>query len=441
MKQIQIKCKGSFALPYDQIGSIQGNLKELTKENYERLRNEIRDTGFAFPVNVTKHPEKGWVTQDGWHRVLVVKTMVEKEGFECPPLPCAEIKWESEEMAGRRILQGSSQYAHMTPEGLHEFIEMNDFDFESIDTNFDIPHVDFEEFKDEFYEEQTSGLTDEDEIPEKVEPKTKLGDLYQLGEHRLLCGDSTDKATVDRLMGGEKADMVFTSPPYNIGDNDFGRGIKGKKYLNDSDNKSDYQSFLQNFINIWLEKASFIWVNIQLLSNNTRDVISWLFTNKEFLKDIVCWIKSNPPPSLNNNVMNHGHEQIFIFSKDANGRVTGNFSKGSITNTYQSAVGGDTSLSGIHHATFSVDFAETFIKSNKGSVVDPFGGSGSTLIACEKTKRKCFMSEIDSHYVDVIVNRWMKFTGKMAYLIETKEGKLREPVPYANIDLFREGNI
>lgn len=256
----------------------------------------------------------------------------------------------------------------------------------------------------------------EDEVPEPPkEAKTKLGDLYLLGDHRLLCGDSTDINQVEKLMNGEKADMAFTSPPYNAGYIDCNIGINGKKYLHDDDIKPDFDKFLNSIIRCWIDRAKFIWINIQMLSGNTDAIINWLYENKNYLCDVVVWTKTNPPPSINDNVMTHGHEQIFIFSKDKKGRVSGEFKKGSLVNTFQSSVGGDTSLSGIHHATFSVGMVENFLNSSK-TVIDPFGGSGSTLIACEKTKRKCFMMEIDPIYCDVIVSRWEKFTGQKAVL-------------------------
>jgi DNA modification methylase len=99
-------------------------------------------------------------------------------------------------------------------------------------------------------------------------------------------------------------------------------------------------------------------------------------------------------------------------------------------------------LNKLHPTQKPVELAERAISNHKAStVLDLFGGSGSTLIACEKTNRKCFMSELDPHYVDVIVERWMKYTGKMAYLTEDSSGKLNEPVQYADLDSFRGESI
>jgi len=242
-----------------------------------------------------------------------------------------------------------------------------------------------------------------------------LTNKHLKSRHRLLIDDCTVKENVERLMGGEKAEMVFTSPPYNAGDLDFNRNIPGKgKYLNNPDLIENYSGFLDSFLETWIDKADYVWVNLQFLSRIKTDTIEWLYKWRNNISDWAVWIKENPPPSANDGIMTHGFECIYVFSQKPNGRVVGEFPKGSLANTYSSAVNSNREFSGVHHAGFPIAFVENWISSGK-SVADPFMGTGSTLIACEKTNRRCFGMEIDPHYGQVIIERFEKFSGKTAH--------------------------
>jgi site-specific DNA-methyltransferase (adenine-specific) len=263
----------------------------------------------------------------------------------------------------------------------------------------------------------------EDDVPEVKESISKLGDLYELGDHRLLCGDSTDKATVERLMNGEKADICFTSPPYNLGDNAALRGKNGSgeksAYRTKDDHKTseEYLDFLKKFTENGLIHSQILFCNIQILAGNKLVVPNYWHYFKEKLVDILIWDKEHAQPSAAEHVLNSVWEFIFAFTNDENTSRsidTGKKFRGTIDNIYRlNPVGKKDPLAKDHRAVFPVAFAEHFISNftNK-SCLDLFGGSGSTLIACEKTKRKCYMMEIDPHYIDVIVSRWCKYTGK-----------------------------
>lgn len=263
----------------------------------------------------------------------------------------------------------------------------------------------------------------EDEVPEVTESISKLGDLYELGEHRLLCGDSTDKATVERLMNGEKADICFTSPPYNLGENAKLRGYNGdgddSAYNEKSDHKteSEYLDFLIKWTQLAIENSTNVFSNIQILAGNKFIMSDYWGHFKNHLVDLMVWDKVHAAPQMAVRVLNSVWEFIFIFTSDKNPKrsiKTGPEFRGTIPNIYRlNPVGKKDPLAKDHGAVFPVEFAQYFIDhfSNK-SVLDLFGGSGSTLIACEKTKRKCYMMELDPHYIDVIVSRWCKYTGK-----------------------------
>lgn len=310
--------------------------------------------------------------------------------------------------------------------------KLNDWLLELDSANYDMELVGFSPFE----LEQTlvpihnfEPQSDEDSVPEKVEPKTKPGDLYQLGRHRLLCGDSTNIQHVERLMGGDRADMCFTSPPYNLGNNAKLRGYNGdgndSAYIEKNDHKSnqEYLDFLTSFTSIALSVSDTVFINIQLLAGNKLVIPDYWHFFKKNLVDIFCWDKEHAAPQMAARVLNSVWEFIFIFSNEdmpTRSMKHGPDFRGNIDNIYRlNPVGKKDPLAKDHGAVFPVQFCEFFVSNFSDKLIyEPFAGSGSTLIACEKTHRKCYGMEIDPHYCDVIVARWEKYTGKKAELIE-----------------------
>jgi DNA modification methylase len=269
------------------------------------------------------------------------------------------------------------------------------------------------------------GLTDPDAVPENVKTRCKAGDLWQLGEHRLLCGDSTKKEDVTRLMAGEKADITFTSPPYNAGKSESLSGnthTKGNKYIgghNDDMDGGSWLSLIQISLEMSRKVSSFQFYNLQQLAGNKIELIDLLYANRKYFADVAIWDKQNTAPAMAENVMNSQFEYVFIFSceKSPNRAIrTGNF-RGNVSNVYSGNPQRNNEFSDTHAATFPVDFPEHFISkfaNIEKTVYEPFCGSGTTIIACEKTNRKCYGMEIDPHYCDVIIKRWEDFTGEKA---------------------------
>lgn len=242
----------------------------------------------------------------------------------------------------------------------------------------------------DFGGELDEGLTDEDSVPEvPEEPKTKPGDLYQLGEHRLLCGDSTNIQHVERLIDGEGINAVFTDPPYGM--NAVSKsGVLKEKYgtdiLNDDSNQVAIDSFnLCKSLDI--EKMVFWGANYY----------------PECLGSSGCWIVWDK---------NNGS------SDQADGELAWTNFKG-VVRKFEKA---SEKINRVHPTQKPCELIEwTFVRWEFGiNVLDLFGGSGSTLIACEKTSRKCRMIELDPKYCDVIVKRWEDFTGKKAELINNR---------------------
>lgn len=290
--------------------------------------------------------------------------------------------------------------------------------FKELDTEkFDLDLTMFDEDeRKRFFVEPTvyeEGLTDPDSIPEQVETRCKLGDLWLLGNHRLLCGDSTDSLLVERIMGGEKADMVFTDPPYRQetqGGGNTRLGASARKLGKKIEHLCDFSP--SGFLNV-----------LPLVFQNQK-MNAYIFCNKDLVPDylnwaidcgfsfnILFWKKPNPMPLADSH--RPDVEYLLLFRKSAiwnNSLEDVNYSR---CLEFKKEPSKD------HPTVKPVDLIanELRISSNPlGIVVDLFLGSGTTLIACEKTKRKCYGMEIDPKYCDVIIERWEKFTGKTANL-------------------------
>lgn len=254
------------------------------------------------------------------------------------------------------------------------------------------------------------GNTDPDDVPEPPEePITKPGDLWILGDHRLLCGDSTNIQHVERLMDGQKADMVFTDPPYGMNlDTDYSKMPNGKthKAVIGDDEQYDAGFLLATFAYC---KEIFLWgadYYVETLHRSYPNLGSWIIWDKYSEEERIglldgkfgsafetCWSKTR-------------HKREFA-------RV--------LVKTNYTAKGDETR---VHPTQKPVALAEWFFDrwcKNGDVVVDLYGGSGSTLIACEKTSRHACLMELDPKYCDVIVKRWEQFTGKKAMLEEIKE--------------------
>jgi DNA modification methylase len=280
--------------------------------------------------------------------------------------------------------------------------------------------------------EVTEGLTDEDQVPEVPDdPITKPGDIWVLGKHRLMCGDSTSIDAVKNLLDGKEIDFMFTSPPYNAGDSEKLSGnthTTDNKYATYRDDKTqgDYFDFLCGFTNAWMWSTKCMAVNIQQLAGNKIAFVEYLEKYKNNLVDIAIWDKKHGAPQMARNVMSNRFEYIVFFSKTENPSraiPTADF-QGTVQNVYEGQPNRNNEFSNVHAATFPVDFPEWAIKSfTKTSAIigDAFGGTGTTMIACEKLGRTNFTMELDPKYCDVIVKRWEEFTGKKAELLDAAQ--------------------
>lgn len=288
-----------------------------------------------------------------------------------------------------------------------ELENLKELDFDLELTGFNIDELD-ELFKED--EEEQEIVEDDFDIEPPEEPKAKLGDIYQLGSHRLMCGDSTKEEDVAKLMNGNKADMVFTDPPYRMeaqGGSNQWVGRQAAKLGESIKELCDFEptEFLNRLKELFENKMNaYIFCNKDLVP----DYLNWSLKNN-YAFNILFWKKPNALPLGGQH--RPDTEYLLFFRKNAiwnNGLENVSYSK-------CLEFGRDNSTPHPTMKPLELIGNELKISSNENSnIVDLFGGSGSTLIACEQLNRNCYMMELDPKYVDVIIKRWEEFTGKKA---------------------------
>lgn len=381
----------------------------------EKVMASIQEFGFKVPLVIDKNN----VVVTGHTRLKAAK----KLGIEEVPCVVADDLSDAQIKAFRIADNKVSEYAEWDEELLQVELEQ----LEELDFNLDSLSIDFSDFDLDVGDDIEEIEPEEVEVPEAPEePKAKLGDIYQLGNHRLMCGDSTSIDDVEKLMNGEKADMVFTDPPYGMNlDTDWsnakskekfyqekgckGRGHKYNKIIGDNEDFKD-ELVTTIFNNFNYCKEIFVWgadYYPELLKDyKNGNFIIWdkrsnEDTNEDYVKQTdkmygsqfeVCWSKNK-----------HRKEIARVKWAGIFGTET-EFDRNRVHPTQK-----PTKLSGW--------FLNKYSKEND-LIVDIYGGSGSTLIACEQLNRKCYMMELDPHYVDVIIKRWEDYTGNKAIKLE-----------------------
>lgn len=369
-------------LNINDITPYENNAKIHTEAQIEQIKKSIQEFGMNDPIAVWG---KNNTIVEGHGRLEALKQLGYTE------VDCIRLDHLTDEERKAYTLA-------------HNKINMNTgFDIDLLDEELDsIEDIDMKDFGFDLVldEEDTEAHEDDYKVNVPEEPKAKLGDIYQLGNHRLLCGDCTDVTTIDRLMDGVKADMVFCDAPY------------GYKY---ESNYQDKYEMLQNDDKI-LDFIPAIW---GAMKDNCpvyefcgwQSLKQWLeyFENTSLdLKNVIIWKKNNWSMGDLKGAYAGQYEVILYLNK---GRVELNGARD--TDIWEF----DREPPKMHPTMKPIELIAYALSksSKKGDVVlDCFGGSGSTLIACEQLNRNCYMMELDPHYVDVIIDRWEKFTGKKA---------------------------
>lgn len=380
--------------------------KELSKPAYQKLRNSIIENNFVESFKVWDNGKTYLL--DGVHRCKVLD-ILDGEGYDIPDKFRADfIECKDKKQAKKMILVYSSRYAKLLEEGLYEFVQ--DLDWDEITKVVDFADIDIDRFTDG-YMRDTEGLTDEDEIPEVTEAITKTGDLWLLGDHRVLAGDATKKEDVERLMDGQKADMIFTDPPYSSGGFQEAGKASGsigtrsqKRIANDNLSTRGYKNLINSVLSINRTDTLFMFCDWRMWVENFD-----LCENNGFrIRNMIVW---------NKNRMGMGRpfrsqHELIVFGSSENVKY--------IKSAEANVLTVERCRNELHETQKPIDLfikiLDNMEKEISKIVYDPFLGSGSTLIACEKTNRKCYGLEIDEHYCDVIVKRWEDFTGNKAIL-------------------------
>ena len=273
-------------------------------------------------------------------------------------------------------------------------------------------------------DDDNAGLTDEDDTPEVTEnPVSKVGDIWLLGNHRLMCGDSTKGEDVGLLMNGEKADMVFTDPPWNV---NYGavqegnaQGYKPRTILNDFMGTEDFKNFMDaTFAQLNENSKRGCPTYVVMSAQEWGNMMLTLAMNEYHWSSTIIWNKSSLV--LSRKDYHTKYEPIWYGWLEGEARLC------PLKDRKQSDVWDidRPSRSELHPTTKPVELVERAIKNSSKKddyVLDLFGGSGTTLIAAEKSNRQNMSMELDPKYVDVIVKRWQEYTGKKAIHAETGE--------------------
>ena len=299
--------------------------------------------------------------------------------------------------------------------------EKADWDFELLNEELETITMDMDQFGFDLPEEETPTEIIEDDVPDvPEEPKSKYGQVYQLGNHRLMCGDSTKNEDVEKLLNGVKADLLITDPPYNVSMERKSKDVlKSDNYShieNDELSEDEFKIFL---------KSVFTNANDSLKDDASYYVFSCQGGDSELMmmmmmrecgircRHQIIWVKDAPVFSMGRLDYDYKHEPILYgWKKKHNFYRKGQQDK-SVWEFKRTA-------NKLHPTMKPVELiVNALMNSTKNGniVIDLFGGSGSTLMACEQTERINYSMELDPHYVDVIIQRWENFTGKKAVLL------------------------
>lgn len=238
---------------------------------------------------------------------------------------------------------------------------------------------------------------------------------FTLGEHKLLCADSTQTENLARLMDGKKAAISFTSPPYNANLNvDTRPHKKTPKYAHDTDakNHQEYISFLQSHLDSALKVSHFVLINLQLLANNKNPVLHFMAANAEKLADVFVWDKLHAQPALKPNITNSQFELVLAFSHSGTRTIGTRFFHGSLSNVYSQLRSQATNpYHQIHKAIFPLHLPTHFMTSltnEQEIILDCFAGLGTTIIAAQNTNRIAYAVELDPLYAATALHRFQQ---------------------------------
>jgi len=394
--QVQIK-----TVAVDKLIPYVRNSRTHSDAQIAQIAASIKEFGWTNPILVDA--ENGIIAGHG--RLMAARKLGYKE------VPVIELK-DMTDTQKRAYVIADNQLA-LNAGWDFSLLSLEVADLKENDFDLDLLGFDPKELEKLLEPEEVEGLTDEDAVPEvPEEPKTKLGDIYQLGNHRLMCGDSTSIDAVEKLMDGQKADMVFTDPPYGMFldtnyDSMFAADKSHRKTGKRFDEVvGDHEDFAPELIS-----------TIFAAFHDTDEIFIW---GADYFSELLpdrkngSWIVWDKRTNENMDKVS-GNTFELCWSKQKHKRLIAR-----ILWSGHHGMQRDDTKTRVHPTQKPVELASWFFENwgkNCIVVADLFGGSGSTLIACEKTNRHAMLMELDPKYCDAIVKRWEDFTGKKAVLL------------------------
>lgn len=380
----------------DKIRPYAGNQKEHPEKQVENIATSIREFGFIQPLVLDKENE----IVIGHGRFLAAQ----KLELKTAPVVYAE-NLTKEQVRKLRIIDNKLNESAWNVEKLKA--DLDELDFSEFDISFD----DLFETLDEMSGKEEQSIEEGETPPPPAKPKAKPGQIYRLGRHRLMCGDSTSRSDVEKIIDGEKIALVLTDPPYGVnivasedGESGIvGFGEKGKNKI------ADCKQYLPIKGDETTDTAR---LNYEILKDVSENQIIFggnYFT--DFLPPRACWCIWDKE-----NTGNFADAELAWTSFDKGAKLYRWLWNG-LCRKGERNVEGKTR---VHPTQKPVGMLALIIKDfskENDCILDCFGGSGSTLMACEQTNRSCYMIEYEAAYIDVIIKRWEDFTGKKAELI------------------------
>lgn len=383
---------------------LQGNLKNLTTTNYAKLKNILTKRGFTAPLFIWFEPETNIpYLMDGHGRQRVMQ----KEDFKPYEVPYVEITAPNKQDAKAQLLEITSQYQTITQEGFDEFV-------------VDLPEAEIVEAVNfdalPFLGQQEEPETEEDEPPEVDDdnpPQSQLGEVYQLGRHRVMCGDSTNPDHVKQLLQDDTPNLMVTDPPYGVSydpawrdEADLGIGKRSRGKVAGDDRVDWTQAYSLHPGNV-----AYVWhadIHSPEVGHNLEDLGYTLVSQ-------IIWVKQHF--ALSRGDYHRQHEPCWYAVKSGHPHNYQGDRKQTTTWAIanNNAFGGEGEEKFGHGTQKPIECMAKPIRNNSqenDAVYDPFLGSGSTLIAAEQLGRVCLGMDIDPKYVDQIRKRYAKFVGK-----------------------------
>jgi DNA modification methylase len=402
------KCAHSVILPVQDLKPHPKNPNKHSQEQIDRLSVLIKYQGFRHPIIVSKR--SGFIVA-GHGRLEAAKRLK----MTSVPVDFQDFPDDDAEYAFLVSDNAIASWAELDLAGINASIG-------DLGPDFDINLLAIKDFVLEPAEKLEPGC-DEDEVPETVEPRTKPGDIYQLGRHRLMCGDSTVITDVERLMGGERAMLIATDPPYGINHvevaQEKGQSKGYAKIANDDKQDEDLKAFIYQAITTAIAAALapgfafYMWhaMKMQAYFSQAAAAAAGILFHRQ-----IIWMK---PQFVFGRGHYHWRHELCLM-----GWLQGNeppfYGERNQSTVWEIGRENDK----IHPTQKPVRISEIPMENHTkpgDAVYEPFAGSGGMFIAAEKLGRRCFGMEIDPHYCDVVVSRWEQYTGKKAELISPSE--------------------